>query len=160
MCAFDMRSKEKEGEGPVPKPTSFLTNSIELLKALDKRCEGCQRHVHLISGRAAAAQVYPKALCRAVVHGIIWQAQHDAADIMSIDCGGVAEVRAVETHPEEVEWRKYWIDISGQELDSALSGAARAEMVSEIHRMGVYDKVSIEECLRETGRMPIGTLVG
>ena len=23
--------------------------------------------------------------------------------------------------------------------------------------MGVYDKVSIEECLRETGRLPIGT---
>ena len=60
MCAFGMRPKDGEGEGPVLKPTSFLTNSVELRKALDKRCEGCQRHVHLISGRAAAAQVYPK----------------------------------------------------------------------------------------------------
>ena len=88
MCAFGMRSKDEKGEGPVLKPTYFLTNGVELRKARDRRCGGCQRHAHLISGRAAAAQVYPKALCHAVVHGIIRQAQHDAADIMSIDCEG------------------------------------------------------------------------
>jgi hypothetical protein len=76
---------------------------------------------------------------------------------MSIDCEGIAEVGSIEPHPEDTEWRKYWDDISGQELDAALTKAARAEEVSEIHRMGVYDKVSIEECLRETGRLPIGT---
>ena len=76
---------------------------------------------------------------------------------MSIDCEGIAEVGSIESHPEDTEWRKYWDDISGQELDAALTKAARAEEVSEIHRMGVYDKVSIEECLRETGRPPICT---
>ena len=59
---------------------------------------------------------------------------------------------------EELEdWRKYWDDMSGQELDAGMTRAARAEEICEIHKMGVYEKVTIEECLRETGRMPIGT---
>ena len=38
-----------------------------------------------------------------------------------------------------------------------LTKAARAEEFTEIHRMGVYEKVPIEQCLRQTGRMPVGT---
>ena len=63
---------------------------------------------------------------------------------MSIECEGVAEIGAVKTYPEEVQWRRYWDDISGQELDTTLTAAARAEEVNEIHRMGVYDKDSFE----------------
>ena len=65
---------------------------------------------------------------------------------MSIDCKGVAEIGNAEVGPEEVEWRKYWDDISGQELDAALTKDARAEEISEIHRMGVYEKVSTLPC--------------
>ena len=30
MCSFGMTSRDENGEGPVLKPTSFLTNSIEV----------------------------------------------------------------------------------------------------------------------------------
>ena len=95
-----MLSQDEKGEGFVLKPTHFLTNSVELRKALDRRCGGCQQHVRLISGRAAAARVYPKAFCRAIVYGIIRHVQRDAVDIMSIDCEGVTDIGAIENHPE------------------------------------------------------------
>ena len=157
MCSFGMTSSDENGEGPVLKPTSFLTNSIEVSATLDSRCKGCERHVHLISGRAAAAQVYPKALCRAIVRGIIKQAQHDAGSIMCMQCTNEGEEDIASTQPEAEVWKQYWDDISGQELDSKLTSEARAEEVAEIHRMGVYEKVTIEECLRETGKLPVGT---
>ena len=78
MCAFGMMSKDANGEGPVLKPTIFMTNSIEAQKALEKKCPGHSRHVHLMEGRAAAAQVYPKALCRAICEAIVSQARIDA----------------------------------------------------------------------------------
>ena len=145
MCAFGMKSSDEQGEGPVLKPTGFMTNSMEVAKALDKRCPGCPRHVHLMSGRAAACQVYPKGLCRAVCKGVIQQARHDAADLVCLKCEAASgeQVNNVETEPED--WRKYWDDMSGQELDSKLTQAARAEEVREIHRMGVYEKVSVED---------------
>ena len=71
MCALAMMSSDKDGSGPVLKPTTIMANSIELSIALDKVCKGCKRHLRLVSGQAAAAQVYPKALCRAIVEGII-----------------------------------------------------------------------------------------
>ena len=157
MCAFGMKSVDEQGEAPVLKPTGFMTNSMEVAKALDKRCPGCSRHVHLMSGRASACQVYPAGLCRAVCRGVIQQARHDAADLMSLKCETVEgdEISNVQEEPED--WRKYWDDMSGQELDAGMTRAARAEEICEIHKMGVYEKVTIEECLRETGRMPIGT---
>ena len=66
MCAFGMRSKDKHGEGFAMNPTRFLTNSIEMAKALNRRCLGGHRHVHLMEGQVRAAAIYPKELCRTV----------------------------------------------------------------------------------------------
>ena len=59
------------GAAPVRKPTTFKTNSIEMKKLLERPCPGYPRHVQLLSGGAAAAQVYSKALCRALYQGIV-----------------------------------------------------------------------------------------
>eukprot|EP00972_Heterocapsa_arctica_P090536 13358223-Heterocapsa_arctica.AAC.1 len=59
---YGLTSVDEMGPGAASKTTMFLTNSPHIAKELDKRCPGDHRHVQLISGRAAAAQRYPKAL--------------------------------------------------------------------------------------------------
>ena len=77
MCRFGMESKDEIGTGLVKKPTKFMTNSRKVHDRLNVKCENNvlpegekHRHVHLISGRARQAQIYPKALCQAVLKGI------------------------------------------------------------------------------------------
>ena len=160
MCAFGMTSKDKQGVGAVLKPTTFMTNSVEAYKALSKRCPGHDRHVHLVEGRAAAAQIYPKELCLTVSHAIINQARIDAEELVSIKCidtdgERLSEISNIEH--EAPDWRQYWDDVSGQVLDPKLTQAARAEEVECIKSMGVYKKVPISQCVSETGRRPVGT---
>ena len=69
LCQFGMMSKDEEGWGHAKKPTRFMTNSVEMYKTLNRKCKGEHRHVHLIDGRAKAAEVYPKKLCRAILRG-------------------------------------------------------------------------------------------
>ena len=52
--------------------------------------------------------------------------------------------------------QKIWDDISGQELNLEWVKKAREEYMKEFKKHGVYTKVPIEECLRETGNKPIG----
>ena len=88
MCAFGMTSEDATGVAPVRKPTTSMTNRIEMKKLLERPCPGCPRHVQLLSGRAAAAaQGYPKVLCRALCQGIVKQAQADAQSLMSLVWG-------------------------------------------------------------------------
>ena len=91
-----------------------------------------------------AAQVYPKPLCRTIVHGIVRRAQHDDAGLMSLEFDGFLEIGVDESNPEEAAWKKYWEDLSGQEIAATLTAAAREEEIREIQRMGVYEKVTVE----------------
>ena len=86
MCAFGMRARDRHGEGFAMKPTRFLTNSIEKAKALNKKCPGGHRHVHLMEGRARAAAIYPKHLCRTVCRATLSQARVDASDLFCMEC--------------------------------------------------------------------------
>ena len=70
MCAYGMTSTDSNGDGPVLKPTKFMTNSDHIAQQLSHRCPGHPRHVQLINGRAAAAQVYPPELCKAILKGL------------------------------------------------------------------------------------------
>ena len=167
QCAYGLKSKDKEGEAPAKKPTKFYTNSVAIGQELRQRCPGCERHVQLVEGRAAAAQQYPRELCRAVTRGIIQQARMDSADMYSIVCDDLAdglydvnhintsEVSHIEHEPED--WKSYWDDASGDVLDTQLTKAARREEIKGIHDMRVYRKVPIKMCLDETGKRPIGT---
>ena len=139
----------------------MLTNSVGLKNALGKKCPGCPRHVQLVEGRARAAQVYPKELCRAVTRGIIEQARLDTADMFSIECedflGSIQELSKLEHDEDSDPSYQYWDDTSGEVLDPMLTRAARKEDIAEIKRMTVYRKVLVSMCLAETGKRPIGT---
>ena len=46
-----------------------MSSSPAILARLDKRCPGDHAHQELLSGRAAAAAVYPDELVRAIIMG-------------------------------------------------------------------------------------------
>jgi hypothetical protein len=46
-------------------------------------------------------------------------------------------------------------DVSGQRLDPALMVKARTDEIAYFRQMGVYEKVDINECWSETGKVPI-----
>ena len=69
--------REKDGpRGLVKKPTGFITSS-RVAAQLNLQCDGSHSHVHLVGGRAAAAQVYPDELCRAILRGVARQKSAD-----------------------------------------------------------------------------------
>ena len=63
--------------GPVLKPTGMLTFSWCLQLELSRRCPRSHEHVHLVGGRAAAAQEYPKELCESICRGLAAQKKED-----------------------------------------------------------------------------------
>ena len=80
MCSFGMTAPEGGRHSqhlPVKKPTGFLTSSTCIAQELEKKCTDDHKHAHLISGKAAAAQVYPTALCEAILNGVIKQKRAD-----------------------------------------------------------------------------------
>ena len=46
-------------------------------------------------------------------------------------------------------------DVSGQQLDPKLMMAARRDEIAYFRSMGVYEKVDMAECWKETGKAPI-----
>ena len=48
-----------------------------------------------------------------------------------------------------------WDDITGSELDAEKVAAARAEEIDYIHKMKLYEKVTIDGCYKKTGKGPI-----
>ena len=154
LCQFGLMSRDKDGESFAKKPTTFLTNSLEMQKSLSKKCTSTHRHVHLMEGRASAAQVYPKGLCRAIVRGTRKQLRADRGNLVSMKCqDDESEVMAVEYEPET--WKRYWDDMSGKELKADLVETAREEEIATVKKMHVWVKVDREQCFRETGRPPI-----
>lgn len=164
MCAFGLVVRDRDGkEGPALKPTRFITNSVAVHRELQRRCRGCKEHVPLEGkSRTTAAARYPKELCRAVCRGVRDQMRMDPAGIMSMlsladssDDGDDDHLDSIEH--EEHDWGQYYDDMSGSVLRADLVQAARREEIAEVRRMGVWTKVPREQCVRETGKPPIGT---
>ena len=68
-----MTTVYKGETGLVSKATKFLTNSPEIAKRLDKKCdEHCKtkKHLAIWGSRAKLAQQYPIDLCKAVTTGL------------------------------------------------------------------------------------------
>ena len=88
MCRHGMVSKDELGEGPVLKPTGWLTNAPCIAEELGKRClndakgseERRHRHVLLLNGKAKGAAQYPIQLCTAILRGQRRQMQHDGVE--------------------------------------------------------------------------------
>ena len=121
----------------------------------------CARHVQLVEGRAKAAQVYPKGLCRAVITGIVEQARLNSKDEFCFDCNlfedCVEELIQLAHDEDNDRGYQYWDDTSGEVLDPKLTREARMEEIAEIRNMTVYRKVPVSMCLKETGKRPVGT---
>ena len=70
--------RERDGpRGLVKKPTGFITSSRCVAAQLNLQCDCSHAHVHLVGGRAAAAQVYPDELCLAIPRGVVRQTSAD-----------------------------------------------------------------------------------
>ncbi|CAJ1332419.1 unnamed protein product [Effrenium voratum] len=89
MCKCHMKAEDGQGVGLVRKETCYVTNSAEMAKALEGRCEGRHRHVHLINGRAREAQVYPPKLVNAILKGIKKELMNkgETSELSSITAG-------------------------------------------------------------------------
>ena len=75
QCRFGHCSEDEHGIGLVQKPTRWLTNSVHMARMLDKKClnrtqPDHHRHVHLVSGRAKAAERYPPRLVEAMLRAM------------------------------------------------------------------------------------------
>ena len=99
QCAFGLKATDEKGLGPVKKPIVFMFNSVAILKQLDRKCSGCERHVELIAGRPKNAAVFPRARCRAVCLGVKHQMELDAADHFMANVDG---------NTDEVEINELW----------------------------------------------------
>ena len=86
MCQFGMTSPITGSDGQVghvKKPTGFLSSSRFIAAELNRYCDGSHDHVHLVAGKAAAAQVYPPELCKAMLRGTRKQKQADRSRTVS-----------------------------------------------------------------------------
>ena len=155
MCSFGMTAKDEQGEGLVCKPTKIMSSSEEVLKRIRRPCTGGHRHVHLISGKAKAAQVYPRAFCRAICEGRAAQKNIDdlgveARPIMSVEEMATAAKTNRDQNPSEELHETYGKDVvahddlTGEVLNPILMSEARKEEIKYFKEMGVYDKVPIE----------------
>ena len=71
LCQYGLVTPGPDGRPkPAQKPTRFLSSAPELLQRLGQRCTQDHEHQPLTGGRAAAAAIYPPALCRAMLRGI------------------------------------------------------------------------------------------
>ena len=68
MCRHFMWALNQQGPGLVKKPTRIMSSHPALCEALQRRCCGNHRHVHLEGGgRCADAARYPFQLCEQIV---------------------------------------------------------------------------------------------
>ena len=84
--------------------------------------------MHLVSGRAVAAAIYPKRLCQAILDGIeVWLKSRSQIDII---LNGLVQHNdeLCEEHEAKPEREGvYWDDVKGGELDKDLVKRARKE---------------------------------
>ena len=64
--------------------TGFVASSRCIADELGKCCRCDHAHVRLEGGRASAAQVYPQALCEALLRGVVEQHQQDASSLIQV----------------------------------------------------------------------------
>ncbi len=65
---------------------------------------------------------------------------------------------AYESDDEECDWVPEIADSrTGQILDPKLIKEARAEELKFMEGFGIFEETSVEDCRRETGKMPVGT---
>ena len=72
-------------------------------------------------------------------------------DYVGIGCSFASEINEIERRKE------YWDDMSGKKLKEDKVKQAREEEMAEVRKHKVYVKVPISQCIKDTGKGPIGT---
>ena len=160
QCRYGLTAVDERGPGLVRKSTRFLTNAPCIAAELSRKCKGNHRHVHLVNGRAAAAQVYPRQLCAAVCRGAKEQLRRRRRPLTKDqqEINALLEKDRLEEYfsrhvldPVDMntmmhEGEACWDDSKGGWLDPSKVGIARTEEMEFVNRMKVYDKVPRSEC--------------
>ena len=166
MRAFGKKARDEQGVGLVIMPTRIMTSASEVAKRVSRKCCGGHRHIHLVSSRARAAQVYPRELCERICECISAQRKLEELGMKGIPIMSVEEMRKVARsgegedpsealHEQLDEKMVAFDDLTGDAKDPALMRIARKEEILYFKEMGVYDKVDVEESYRITGKGPI-----
>ena len=165
MCTHGMKSRDKQGVGLVLKPTGWLTNCEGIAEEVAAKCKNIvgkerHRHVELTGGRAKECEVYPDALCVAILRGLHKQLVRDGR--MEKRGQGVLcqepELNRLEEHPhDDAVPEVVYDDVSGALLDPERVREARQVEFEFIDRKPLYDEVPVEEAMRVTGKRPTST---
>lgn len=83
QCMYGLVTPNDAGiSTPAMKPTGFLSSSWCILEELSLRCDHSHPHQQLVGGRAAAAALYPPALCKAICKGLVRQRAYDKSGLV------------------------------------------------------------------------------
>jgi len=145
QCAYGLTSHDEWGEGLVMKPTRIITNSQAIADKLQRRCDRSHRHVQLVSGRAAAAAIYPKELLDAILDG--YEIER-ASKVFNVE-DAMKKVHIDELHQEEEKGWRYIDDNTGETLDMKMVEKARAEELGTFKEMCVWVYVTREQAILE-----------
>ena len=162
MCKCHMKAEDGQGVGLVRKETCYVTNSAEMAKALEGRCEGRHRHVHLINGRAREAQVYPPKLVNAILKGIKKELMNkgEISELSSITAGPSPDETSSEPTEHffnpDVKTEGVFDSVTGTPLKTDKVWEARREEMTWVKKQDLYEVVDEQVCWDETGRGPIG----
>ena len=107
--------------------------------------------MHLVSGRPAAAAIYPQQICESMVEAVdVWLKSKRESDINGFESRDLCDPKDDEWWGEEQENGYYWDDIKEVQLDAKLTRAARAEELKIFRERRVYDVVPRERIPRLT----------
>ena len=152
---------------PLKKPTSFMSNAPELLKALELRCRGrigdCSRkgggQHGICSGLdAQRAALFTVKLCRTILDGLKRQLEadrrwsRDAVGINAVYEDLEADVMKVQREDGQ---EAFFDDVTGQPLDPILVREARKRELEYFKTKEVWQLEQIETARKFTGRRPI-----
>ena len=118
LCMFGLTTRGSTPEERVAaqKRTIFMTNSPEMARALDRRCDGGHRHQHLVQGRAKQSEEYTDELCQAMCIGVKNQVKWDKTQTKCLltvkSSDKVGEVPEEEYVHEDAKWA--WDDVTGK----------------------------------------------
>ena len=185
QCMFGQTVVASDGQVRlVLKATRFLSSAPAVLSELDRRCSRDHVHQPLVGGRAAAAAVYPRELCRAILLGIDKQRLREGrglpgpavmavsrgAGLYDLEDGAYDEAMKVDARmmqdhvkDEEEELQEHvgelvavWDELTGEQLPAHLVHGAREEECTFMENWGVWEEVPTAECWRRAGRRPTG----
>ena len=159
MCKWEMVAEDQQGVGYVRKDTCWLTNSPEMAKCIEGKCEGGHRHVHLINGRARAAQTYPPKLVSAILDGIRRElrVRGELSTLAELTSGPSPDDTSNEQTESFVDETvsDYVDSVTGMPLDPVKVLEARKEEMKWVEKQQLWDVVPTTMCWEETNRPPI-----